>query len=160
MPSSTEQEKSTAIKTLKDIRDSIVDPEFDLTTVREPAMNEDRKRRKSAKGPKSSTKRLEIYKEIFEKQQKKDIQNKEKDNKQREEYEKAKRQLEIKEMHINLEKKKRKLTVFVKDENGIKATSNINRNVHNANVHNANVHNANVHYAKAEIKTEPSSYDR
>ncbi|KAI8986022.1 hypothetical protein BDB01DRAFT_75368 [Pilobolus umbonatus] len=86
----TEQEIANAIKELQDVNSSIKNSMVNVDMLLPPSTNTNRKGRKSKKGVKESTKRLEILREIFEKRQVADVKKKEKDEKVKVETEKKK----------------------------------------------------------------------
>ncbi|KAI8988752.1 hypothetical protein BDB01DRAFT_833808 [Pilobolus umbonatus] len=112
----TEQE--IAIKELQDVNSSIKNSMVNVDMLLPPSTNTNRKGRKSKKGVKESTKRLEILREIFEKRQVADVKKKEKDEKVKVETEKKKRFLENEERHVALQLKKRKLMLVVQGADG------------------------------------------
>ena len=103
----TQQEIADAIIFLEEANKKIENPVIQMEHLKQPSTNLNRKGRKSKKGVKRGTKRLEIARELFEKSQEKDIKIQEKKKKEDEEYERKKRMIEIEE-RFNLQQKKKK----------------------------------------------------
>lgn len=139
---STQQEAADSLKLLEALDEKLKTPECDIKLVQPPSTNLNTKGRKSMSGAKTGTKRLKILKEIFEEEEEKKMKKKEKEDKQNEELDKRKRQIEIEERHVALEQKKRKITVVLKDEKG------------------SFINTKNPRSVSPVIKQEPSVYDR
>lgn len=112
----TQQQIADACKVLESARYDINAPYIKMDHLKPPTINDNRKGRKAKCGAKPSTQRLKIALELHEEQQKKDQKKKEKKEKEDEEFKKKRKLLELEERSVELEQKKRKLTVFVKSE--------------------------------------------
>lgn len=112
----TQQEISDAIKVLEKADLDIKEPEIKMDELQPPSVNTNRKGRKSKRGVKSNTERLKIASELFEEHQNKEIKKKEKKEKENEEFERKRKELFLEEKEIDLQQKKRKLTMFVRED--------------------------------------------
>ncbi|GAA5800387.1 hypothetical protein HPULCUR_005816 [Helicostylum pulchrum] len=107
----TQQEISDVIKALELAKSSIVAPPIRMDEPKPPSVNTNRKGRKAKQGVKSSTERIQTSKELFDEYQTKNIKEKKDEG-----IEKKRKLLELEEMQLNNEQKKRKLTLFVGTE--------------------------------------------
>ncbi|KAI8969525.1 hypothetical protein BDB01DRAFT_840179 [Pilobolus umbonatus] len=89
-----------------------------MTQLKPPTVNTNRKGRKAKRSVKSGVERMTIAREMFEEEQKKEIERRKVEEKRQEELGKKRKLVEDEQLDQEIEKKKIRLTVFVKGEDG------------------------------------------
>ncbi|KAI8983814.1 hypothetical protein BDB01DRAFT_116560 [Pilobolus umbonatus] len=113
---STLQELSDLLEVLEDLKLKIDQTKNIMTQLKLPTVNTNRKGRKAKRGVKSGVERMKIAREMFEKEQKREIARRKVEERQEELVKKSKL-VEEEQLDQEIEKKIR-LTMFVKGEVG------------------------------------------
>ncbi|KAI8992214.1 hypothetical protein BDB01DRAFT_894371 [Pilobolus umbonatus] len=115
---STLQELSDLLEVLEELKLKIDQPTTIMTQLKPSTANTNRKGRKVKRGVKSGVERMKVAREMFEKEEKKEIAGRKVEEKRQEELVKKRKLVEEEQLDQEIEKKKIMLTMFVKGEDG------------------------------------------